>query len=232
MIQNIDRLALETSEEAWPFAQIHRERIAAHWAATVAGNPTLWDGRVLGTLAPRVENGVLSARLIETSFSAFLAWRDWGYPDKDYFNMFGSAVISGSDGGYIFGVMGAHTSNAGHIYPCGGSLEPGDVAPGGTVDLWGSIARELNEETGLRAEDAQQGGDFLSRHGQLLSVTRVFRFDAPTRDLARKIEANIAAQDERELAGVAVLFDAGDLDPGRMPAYALATARHLLGVQA
>ncbi len=184
---------------------------------------------MLGALNPRVENGLLSARLIETRFSAFLAWRDWGFADRTYFNIFGSAVIAGNDGGYIFGIMGAHTSNAGAVYPCSGSLEPADVGIDGRVDIWAQAARELYEETGLLAGEARPDGDFLVRSGQLLSVTRVYRFDLPARDLAQRIEKNLDVQEERELEGVAVFHAPSDLDLDELRPYAAATVRHLFG---
>lgn len=229
MIELITDFDLRMTDEGWPFAEARRAEIAAHWAAAVAKRPALWDGRVLGTFRPRRKAGHFSAALVETSFSAFLAWRDWGFPDKGYFNLFGSAIIAGNDGGYIFGVMGEHTSNAGAIYPCGGTLEPRDVDADGRADIWASIARELREETGLLASDAEPGGDFLVQSGQLFSVNRVYRFDRRTAELAREIEANLATQVDRELAGIAVLHRLSDLDIKRTPAYAIEAARFLFG---
>jgi 8-oxo-dGTP pyrophosphatase MutT (NUDIX family) len=228
MIDIISETDLLMVEKVWPFAQEKRAEIAAHWTECVGRNPSLWDGRMLGTLNPRFEGGVFSAQMLETSFSAFLAWRDWGFPDTGYFNLFGSAVIAGSDGGCIFGVMGSHTSNAGAIYPCGGSLEPADVGSDGKVNLWKSIARELAEETGLSADEARLGETFLVRSGQLLSVSRVFHFDMPTDDLARRIKDNIAAQSDPELASVVVLRRLADLDFERAKPYAIATAQYFL----
>lgn len=229
MIEIIKQIDLKVTEEEWVFAEERRTEIAAHWAELIAEKPALWDGRVLGTLEPQVARGVFSARLFETSFSAFLAWRDWGFPDKTYFNLFGSAVITGSDGGIIFAVMGDHTSNAGAIYPCGGSLEPADVGADGGIDLDGSIARELFEETGLQAGDARLGQGFLVRTGQLLSFNRVLHFEAPTEDLAAQIENNIAAQTEPELACIVVLRRFSDVNLERSEPYAVVTARYLLG---
>ena len=48
------------------------------------------------------------------------AWRDWGRPPAGVVNCFAAAVLRGSDGAFLLGVMGAHTANAGQIYfPCG-----------------------------------------------------------------------------------------------------------------
>jgi 8-oxo-dGTP pyrophosphatase MutT (NUDIX family) len=231
MIESLAGTDLRLTNAVWPFAETRRAEIAAHWAEALIEKPAMFDGRVLGALNPQMTDGVLSASVIETSFSAFLAWRDWGFADETYFNAFGSAVIAGNDGGYIFGVMGAHTSNAGAIYPCGGSLEPDDVGADGKVDIWASTARELAEETGLLAAEATLGGDFLVRWGQLMSFTRIYRFDMPVAALARRIEVTLAAQDEPELAGITVFKTLSDLDPKTMRPYALLTAKYLLDVK-
>ena len=227
MIETLAGTDLSLSGESWAFAEDNRAGIAAYWAAATAENPTLFNGKVLGARAPRIENGVLSAALIEIDFSAFLAWRDWGYPDKDIYNPFGSAVIAGNDGGYIFGVMGAHTSNAGAIYPCGGSLEPSDIGPGGRVDVWASAARELHEETGLVPDEAEIAGQFLVRWGQLMSFVRVFRFDQPANELAVRIKAELARQAEPELETIVVFTDPEELEKEKLPPYALLIANHL-----
>ena len=227
-IEVFDRIDFRLADEVWPFAVTHREKIAAHWAEKLAEKPALWDGKVLGASHPHIENGVLTARFLTVNFSEFLAWRDWGYPDTDYFNVFGSAVITGNDGGIIYAVMGAETSNAGQIYPCGGSLEPGDVRADGTIDVFGATARELAEETGLDANDARLGGDFAVRSGQLLSIARIYRFDMPTAALALQIEDNLIRQDDRELEAVFAFTSPDELDADRSPGYALAAARYVL----
>ncbi len=229
MIERFNKLDLRMTDGVWSFAEERRADIDAHWAKIIEKKPELWDGRVLGTRSPRLENGTLTAELVETRFAAFLAWRDWDFPDKGFFNLFGSAVIAGSDGGYLFGVMAGNTANAGAIYPCAGSLEPADVTSEGVVDLWASVERELYEEAGLRADQARTDGDFLVRYGQLLSANRVFCYDMPLAELADLVKDNIAAQDDPELKDVAVLRRFEDLDLALARPYAVATARYLFG---
>ena len=88
------------------------------------------------------------ADYFEADFASFLAWRDWGFPDKGVFNGFGMGALRGSDGAFVLGEMAANTANAGRIYFPSGMSDPCDVRDG-AFDIAGSIMREVEEETGL-----------------------------------------------------------------------------------
>ncbi len=188
-----------------------REAVAETWARLKADKPHIWDGRILGFAPPVIgADGVLRSEAREDAYSAFLTWRQAGFPDVGTFHVFGSALILSSDGALIFGVMGGDTINAGRVYPPGGSLEPRDVSADGTVDVKGCIATELLEETGLRAEDAEEGPLLAIFEGQRLSIARVFRFAQTADELLAEIRANLDAQEERELADVVACRSADD----------------------
>lgn len=235
MILAVSDVRLTASSEAWPLDSALSARIAAHWERAVESNPRLWNGRVLGTIAPgrpggiAIDDGVLSARTVEGDYAAFLAWRDWGFPEIGVRNLFGSAVILSGDGALIYGVMGAHTANAGRVYPPGGSLEPGDVVADGRVDVFGSIDRELQEETGLMAADAAVEANYVIFDGPRVSVARVLRFEETAERLARQVRLNLDRQTDRELTDVAVIRTGAVLDPLRVPGYARTLAAHVLG---
>ena len=108
----------------------------------------MWNGRVLLGRNPVFSGDRFSASYFETDFASFLAWRDWGFPDPSVFNGFGMGALRCADGAFVLGEMGQHTSNAGRIYFPSGTPDLDDIRDG-TVDISGSVARELEEETGL-----------------------------------------------------------------------------------
>ena len=223
---------MRLGEGLWPFAEHNRDAIAAHWAQAIRRNPALWDGKLLLAERPELNGKRLRANSIEVSYSSYLAWRDWGYPEKSFFNVFGSAVIRSAEGHLIFGEMAAHTAGAGLIYPPAGSLERSDVGEEGRIDVFSSAVRELGEETGLEIGEAGSGrsgiADFACRAGQLISVCRVFQFDRSAAALVEDIGAFMAGQERAELADVVVLKTMADVDRSRTEPYAIGIAEHLL----
>lgn len=164
-----------------------------------------------------LDDGVLGAELTTTDYASFLAWRDWGAPDKAARNCFGSPVILTSDRAIIFGEMAASTLNGGKIYPPSGSLEPRDIGADGTVDVLGSITTELREETGLDADEARRGSLVAILDEHRISVCQPLTFDLS----AREIEARFDAHDdpEKELARLVAIHSAQGVSE-RMPPYA------------
>ena len=210
----------------WPAPASLRDRVPEIWGWLSSANPHLWDGRVLGVSAPGgsgppvVESGVLRGEAREDSFSAFLTWRELGFPEIGVRNLFGSAVIVSADGALLFGLMADTTANAGIIYPPGGSLEPGDVKADGQVDVLGSIARELQEETGLLAADARAGKMVAIFDGPRVSLSRLFHFAEDAGTLAQRVRRNLEGQTHRELADMVIVRSAAELEAaGPHPPY-------------
>lgn len=226
-VVTVASLDLRMSPRRWDFADAERARIDAHWRAVVARQPALWNGRILMCSDAWVDRDCLRVRFFETDYASFVAWRDWGWPDRTVGNCFGSAVIRSSDGALVYGRMAPQTLNPGLVYPPGGSLEPGDVGGDGRVDILASIARELREETGLDAARAEPGDLFAVFDGGRLSVAQVLNFGQTADDLAARIEHHRASETEPELAGAVVLRSTAEIDPA-MPGYAAQIVRHLL----
>jgi 8-oxo-dGTP pyrophosphatase MutT (NUDIX family) len=197
------RFDLRLVDEPWAFAVRNGEAIAAHWAQESALNPHIYNGKVL--IAARSgfgDDGSFFGDHCVVDFAAFLAWRDWGFSADDGRNIFGSALLRPRDGGFIMGVMGAHTSNPGKVYPPSGTLDLGDVAPDGTIDIEASMVRELKEETGLEASRFRLGPAFIIiEDNARICAARILEADEDAETLLGEIAANIAADPEPELSG-------------------------------
>src|SRR5262245_2028912 len=169
----IARLDLRFEPVSWQFAIEQREAIDAHFAKLRVDKPEMWNGRVLLLRHGAIAEGTFSGAYLETDFASFIAWRDWGFPDKTMRNCFPMAALRSSDGAYLLGEMGAHTATAGQIYFPAGTPDPNDIV-GERVDLESGVMRELTEETGLGPDDATpQPGWFATPLGQRLALMKV-----------------------------------------------------------
>src|SRR5205823_7496276 len=127
----------------------------------------------------------------------------------------------------IYGRMSQATLNPGRVYPPGGSLEPSDIKPDGTVDVLGSMIRELAEETGLKAADAAWGEWIAISDDYRLALARAYRFDLPAEEIVERIDLYLANASEEELEGVETIRSRSQID-SRMPRYAAEIVRHFL----
>jgi len=220
-IHRVTRLDLTVVPWRWPFAEARRDEIDAHFTELRRATPQLWNGQVLLARNPRFADGCFSAQYFETDFASFLAWRDWGFPDAAVFNGFGMGALRGSDGAFVLGEMAAHTANAGKIYFPAGIPDRNDVKDG-RVDIDGSVAREVEEETGLTASD-YRAVDYWDcvMAGPLVALMRVLNSTLTGKALQNRIEANLAAQPEPELSAIHLVRAHGDLTPA-IPAYMVA----------
>ncbi|MGE3829759.1 MAG: NUDIX hydrolase [Parvibaculaceae bacterium] len=226
-IESIDRVDLRLIKGKWAFAESEKARVAAHWQSLAEKNPRIWNGEVLICHHAEIVDRAFVGRFHLTDYASFVAWRDWGNPGPPVYNCFGSAVVRSREGALLYGRMAAHTLNPGKVYPPGGSLELNDVKADGSVDVLGSIVRELREETGLEASQAQDGGLLLVPDGPRISVAKVLQFDRPAQTLAGQVDDYLASQQDDELAGIEVVTSRDQID-ARMPGYAAKIARHLL----
>jgi 8-oxo-dGTP pyrophosphatase MutT (NUDIX family) len=226
----VDRLAvahLRFRDEPPVFVAARRTLISDHWSRAVAAKPALFDGTVLIAEGLSFERGRLSATLRPIPFSAFLAWRDWGYPVGGLTHLSAAAAIVSADGAVLLGRMGAHTANAGRIYLVGGTPDLSDVGADGTVDLVATAARELAEETGLSPAGGAAEVLFV-RDPPRAVVVAVHRFSASAEDLAADIRRFLANDKEPELADIVVVRDAAAADPAAVPATTRAVLQRLL----
>lgn len=217
-IHRVTTLDLAVKTMAWPFAEERRADIAAYFAEKQRERPKIWNGRILLGRDAAFSGDHLSATYFETDFASFLAWRDWGFPDKAVFNGFGMGALRANDGAFVMGVMGEHTANAGRIYFPAGTPDPDDVRDG-RLDIPGSVVREIEEETGLVATDYRAEPHWhCIVTAAAIALIRIIDVDMPGDAIRARIEANLAAQAEPELSGIHLVRGLDDLTP-TMPRY-------------
>jgi 8-oxo-dGTP pyrophosphatase MutT (NUDIX family) len=210
-IHRVTELDLKLRQRPWPFADERRADIDAHFAIKQREKPSLWNGRILLARNPAFTGDRFGADYFESDFASFLAWRDWGFPDRDVFNGFGMGALRGCDGAFVLGEMGGHTANAGRIYFPSGTPDLDDLSDG-AVDIPGSVAREVEEETGLTSADYRAGAHWdCVVSGAAIAMIRVLNVDVTGETLRATIEANLARQDQPELSAIHLVREASDL---------------------
>jgi len=210
-IHRVTALDLKVQPWSWPFAMERRDEISAHFAGRQREKPQLWNGRVLLGRHPVFAGAGFGASYFETDFAAFLAWRDWGFPDRDVFNGFGMGALRCADGAFVLGEMGPHTANAGRIYFPSGTPDLDDIRDG-AVDIPGSVVRELEEETGLKPGDYRSDAYWHCVFtGPAVAMIRLLHVDTSGEALRARLEANLALQAHPELSAIHLVRGPRDL---------------------
>jgi len=107
--------------------------------------------------------------------------------------------------------MGPHTSNAGRVYFPSGTPDLDDIR-NGAVDIAGSVAREVEEETGLKPADYRAGADWdCVVSGAAIAMIRILDVDLDGEALRERIEANLARQPQPELCRIHLVRERRDL---------------------
>lgn len=202
VVHRVTTLDLKVRPRPWPFAETRHTEISAHFAARRRDKPQIWNGRILLGCNPVFDGARLGADYFETDFASFLAWRDWGFPDKGVFNGFGMGALRSSDGAFALGVMGQHTANAGRVYFPSGTPDLDDIRDG-MLDIPASVMREVEEETGLTPSEyrAAEYWDCIYT-GEALAMMRILQVDIAADALRARIEANLASQTLPELSAI------------------------------
>ena len=221
VIHCVTQLDMRYRPWTWPFAVERRVDIDAHFASKQAEKPGLWNGRVLLGRNPVFSGDRFSADYFETDFASFLAWRDWGFADNSVFNGPGMGALRANDGAFVLGEMAAHTANAGRIYFAAGTPDLDDLRDG-IVDIAGSVAREVEEETGLTAADYRADGPWhcVVSDG-IIPIIRLLQVDLPGEALRARIECNLALQQSPEFSAIHLVRGPADFTPA-MPRFVTA----------
>lgn len=209
----------------WPFARQRRGEIDAHFAARQARTPELWNGPVLLLRSFAFEGNVLQGAFFQTDFASLLAWRDWDFPDAGAVNCFAMGAIRSTDGAYLLGVMGQHTSTAGRVYFPAGTPDPEDIV-GATVDLDRGVIREVTEETGLTSDDvAIEPGWTAVVIGPRIALIKRLASPLTAVKLRSRVLAHLEREAQPELSDIRMIASRSDFD-STMPPFVTAFLAH------
>jgi 8-oxo-dGTP pyrophosphatase MutT (NUDIX family) len=217
----VERVAMRFAPRPWPFAVERRAEIDACFAQLQRKQPALWNGRVLLMYEHAISAGEMRGSFLETDFASLLAWRAFGSPDAAIKSCFAMSALHCSDGAFLLGLMAPHTANAGQLYFPTGTPDLDDVR-GDTVDLDGSLRRELAEETGLTPADVTVAGNWHAvLAGPRIPVIKLVQSAEPAAVLRDRILAFLACEREPELCDIVIVRSRADLET-RMPDFVTA----------
>ena len=223
-ILDVAELDFRFAPRPWAFARERAEDIRAYWDRKRETQPSLFDGRVLllgeHELFTRPDGALcLRGAFFEVQYSEYLAWRDFGHPDRSVCNGFSMAALKSSDGAFLLGEMGAHTSNPGSIYFAAGTPDRNDVF-GDVVDLTASVTRELGEETGISASETEYGPDWVVVYTPpRIACMKIMRLAMTAAAASARVAAFLARDPEPELARMHIVRGPADIQPARMPLF-------------
>jgi 8-oxo-dGTP pyrophosphatase MutT (NUDIX family) len=231
-IETVARIDYVVEPGPWAFLEERRDEIDAHWEKLRAKKPRLFNGRIFMMKNYRIEEEagtrVLRGTAIETDFKAFLAWRDFDYPDKNVMNCFAMAALRSADGAFMLGRMGDHTAAAGRLYFPSGTPDLDDMKDG-RIDLEASAWRELAEETGITTDDLLISPEWtLVFEGPRLACMKAVQARLDAKALVARCAAFLAEDKEPELTGLVPVFSRADFDAAHMPGFMLDYLRYAL----
>ena len=226
----LDRVEARVEGFDWGFARDRADEIATHWEKISAGKPAMFNGRVMLQHRAAIEGGVFHAGYFEADYAAFLSWRDFGLPPPAIRNGFAMAALRAADGAFLLGRMGDHTANPGKVYFAAGTPDREDARPDGTLDLAGSVTRELCEETGLTLDEiaVDERWTAVIVPGRV-AFMRPVGIDLPAGEARELMLARIAQQDEPELSDIVIVRNLADCAAYDMPPFMTSYLAHIYG---
>ena len=227
-IVRLSRVEARVEPYDWAFARENAALIAAHWAEISAGKPAMFNGRVMLQHRAAIRDGVFEAGYFETDYAAFLTWRDVGHPGPIIRNGFAMAALRANDGAFLCGKMGEHTANAGKVYFAAGTPDREDMRPDRTLDLAGSVTRELGEETGLRVDEVAvgEGWTALIEPGRVAFMREV-RIDLSAEAARALMLDRMSELEEEELSDIVIVRDLAETEKHDMPPFMRRSLAHM-----
>ena len=212
----VQRLDFLVSPLPWSFAADRRTEIEDYFTHLRRAKPQLWNGRVLVLRDFEISDTMLRGTLFETDYASFIAWRDWGFPDRDVRACFAMGALLSCDGAFVLGVMNAHTAGAGGIYFPAGMPDPRDVVCG-RVDFDRNVRREIAEETGLSVDGTTADPWLVVLVEQSVALIKVFRFSKSATEMRASILDHLKDEALPELSDVHIVRAPSDFKPRMLP---------------
>jgi len=213
------------------FSPDDTERIARHWREVTRRHPEVFNGDILLVRDAAVAAGRLTATAVRTKYSVLTALIEGRLADAGLANIFGGAAIVSADGAVFLGRMGAHCYEPGVLKLVSGTPDFDDIDHAtNRLDIVGSIAREVSEETGLDVAEAVAAPQLtVVRDGLLVAVVQRLRFGLTADALQRRIDGYLRSLERSELAEVVAVARSGDPALAEVPGYVRAAVADVLG---
>jgi hypothetical protein len=211
-VKAISKCVLKVVEGHWRFAEENAAEIEANWQKAQVSNPNYFNGVVYLTNSVAWAGGEIHGTLIRTDFKSYLYWRRLGFPEAGVIDGFGSALIRTSDERFILIMQRAGNVNHGFAYLPSGFIDQKDVLDDGSVDIGGSVAREVDEEIGEAAGALEREEGFIGvRAGVHLCFAVPFYLPLTSEELAVRVAQHNAVTDDPEIEAIIPVANLEDL---------------------
>ena len=234
LVVQVSECDLQLSDRVWDFAELNAAAIDLHWQRRCKESPAFFNGRILMLTNYEIADGKFAGELFETDFKSFLYWRETGQsPGAGIIDGFGSALIRSCEGHVLLGQQTPGNVNGGMAYLPGGFIDRRDIeiASGRrVVNIANSIAREVEEETGLGSHDQTAlPGYTLTLLPAQVSIAVTYQSPLPSQVLRTQILKHIKTEVEPELADIVIVRADKDLQSLNLVPYARVLLRHIFG---
>ncbi|MEQ1616190.1 MAG: hypothetical protein ABL904_25845 [Hyphomicrobiaceae bacterium] len=211
-VRRVAACRLRVGRGEWAYARAHKLQIAAEFKRQREIKPGYFNGPIQILLDHRIEHDTFVGDFATSDFASFVYWRAQGLIDDSVRDCFGCAVVRSREGHVLLGVQAGGNLNAGRAYCPSGFIDPADVRADRTIDIDGSIAREIGEETGLDLSALTRvAGYILVAAEASIAIGVEYRSALVADELRAVVMANLARQATPELAGVLLVASPADL---------------------
>lgn len=212
-VRRVSSCRLHVGRRSWGYAERHRAEALAEFERQRAANAGYFNGEIQIMVDHQVADGCFIGEFARSDFASFIYWRANGHPDDTVRDCFGCAVVRASDGAVLLGVQSAGNLNAGRAYFPSGFIDAADVRSDGSIDIDGSIVREITEETGIAvAALTRQPGYVLVATDASIAVAVEYRSPLTSQQLRSAALRHLAREAAPELSDVLLVRAVSDLE--------------------